>query len=201
MARLPFVGSTRTAFNRLPKFLPDTIIDEANLLRLAGAGVRREGRILRLPLCQGSQELVTFDQTDNPDSTVRYTFAGALPGANQWVVATTLWEGFYVMLVDRCSGRRHYAWNYPVPSPNQKYFAVVNSDLDAHYSPTGMQLWAATPTGVRKIWQREWPEDADNGPAEVRWLNEHTVILKQKYFEDQRAPRYVALDLNRLVKP
>lgn len=178
--------------------MPDT--SETHCLQVAGPGVQRKGKVLTLSLCQGTQKLLTYDQTENPDSSVHYEFAGTVPGANQWLVATTLWEGFYCLVVDRCSGHRQYTWGYPVPSPNRKFFIAAHSDLEAQYTPTGLQLWAVTPTGVRKIWQREWPEDADNGPDEVRWQNDHTVLIKQEFLDDTIPPRYVALDLNQLLK-
>jgi hypothetical protein len=196
---LRLAPSSWTDFARLPKATPDT--SETHNLRVAGPSVQRTGKALTLPLCHGTQKLLTYDQTDNPDSAVSYTFAGTVPGANQWLVATNLWEGFYYMLIDRCSGHSQYTWAYPVPSPDHKFFIVANSDLDAHYTSTGLQLWAVTPTGVHKIWQREWPEDADNGPAEVRWQNAHTVLIKQEFLADSIPPRYVSLDLNQLLKP
>jgi hypothetical protein len=195
---LRLTPSSQAAFARLPEAAPDT--SESHCLRVAGPSVRRTGKVLTLPLCQGTRKLLTYDQTENPDSSIRYTFAGTVSGANQWLVATTLWEGFYYTLIDRCSGRQQYAWNYPVPSPDKKFFISANSDLDAHYTPTGLQLWSITPTGVHKIWQREWPEDAGNGPAEVRWQNAHTVLIKQEFLADSIPPHYVALDLNQLLK-
>lgn len=195
---LHLTPSSQADFTRLPKAVPDT--SETHCLRVAGPNVQRIGKVLTLPLCQGTRKLLTYDQTENPDSAISYTFAGIVPGANQWLVATNLWEGFYYMLIDRCSGHQQYTWSYPTPSPDGKFFIVAHSDLEAQYTPTGLQLWAVTPTGVRKVWQREWPEDTDNGPAEVRWKNAHTVLIKQEFVADTVPPSYVALDLNQLLK-
>ena len=196
---LRLTPSSQADFVRLQEVAPDT--SESHCLRVAGPSVRRTGKVLTLSLCKGTRKLLTYDQTENPDSAIGYTFAGTVPGANQWLVATTLWEGFYYLLIDRCSGHQQYAWGYPVPSPDGKFFIVANSDLEAHYTYTGLQLWTVTPTGVHKVWQREWPVDTDSGPAEVRWQNMHTVLIKQEFVVDTVPPRYVALDLNQLLKP
>jgi hypothetical protein len=194
--KLPLRPATQTAFDRLPSAFPDT--SEARCLRAAGPRARRMGDTLVLTRCHNGQDKLVSDLRESPDSLVQYAFAGALPTARQWVVGATIWEGYYYLLVDQCSGRRQYLWNYPVLSPDKKHIIVANSDLEAAFTATGMQLWAVTPTGVRKIWQREWT--GSTGPGEVRWQNSHTVLIKQDFMESQPATPYVSLDLNRLIK-
>ena len=194
--KLPLRPATRAAFDRLPSAAPDT--SEARTLRAAGPGARRMGDTLLLTRCRNGQDKLVSDLRENPDSLVKYDFAGTLPTARQWVVEANIWEGFFYLLIDQCSGRRQYLWNYPVLSPDKKHIIVANSDLEASYTTTGMQLWAVTPTGVRKIWQREWT--GSTGPGEVRWQNSHTVLIKQDAMVGHTAAPYVSLDLNQLIK-
>jgi hypothetical protein len=77
---------------------------------------------------------------------------------------------------------------------------VANSDLEAQYTPTGLRLWDVTSTSVRKTWQREWPENSENGPTEVRWQDAHTVIIKEEFVVGTAPARYVVLELTQLVK-
>lgn len=194
--KLPLRPATQAAFNRLPDAEPDT--SEVRCLRAAGPLVRRVGDTLMLTRCRNGQDKLVNDLRESPDSLVKYTFVGVLPTARQWVVSAGVWEGFYYLLIDQCSGRRQYLWNCPVLSPDKKHIIVANSDLEAGYTATGLQLWAVTSTGVRKIWQREWT--GSTGPGEVRWQNSHTVLIKQDVVANQHAVPYVSLDLNELIK-
>ena len=73
-------------------------------------------------------------------------------------MAVHLYEGGYFLLIDQRTGRRTEIWSPPAVAPDGRHFVCGNSDVLAHYEPSGLQLWAADGPRLRKLWERqtEW---------------------------------------------
>ena len=184
--------ATRAAYERLPAapyLLPppsadagelDLTAEEGKRLRTAGRVVQRAGRTLWLrPAAAAALRLV-----DNPaedyDANVAYEYLATIPALRQWLVAVHLYEGGYFLLIDQRTGRRTEIWSPPAVAPDGRHFVCGNSDVLAHYEPSGLQLWAADGPRLRKLWERQtaW------GASAPRWLDNRSIVFEQDYPEN-----------------
>ena len=83
-------------------------------------------------------------------------------------------EGNAYLLLNRRTGQRTRTWGPPVFSPNGKYFVSFNDDLEAQYSPNGLQLFEII-DGQPEL-QLEY--EMDVGPTRATWLNDTTFRLE-----------------------
>lgn len=190
---LTLYPASRTVYERLPAppyLLPtpsaeeeeelDLTAEERKRLRTTGRVVQRVGRTLWLrPTAAPAVRLV-----DNPaedyDTNVAYEYLATIPAIRQWLVAVHLYEGGYFMLIDQRTGRRTEIWSPPSVAPDGLHFICGNSDVLAQYEPSGMQLWAADGSRLRKLWERQttW------GVSAPRWLDNRNILFEQDYLEN-----------------
>lgn len=91
-------------------------------------------------------------------------------------------EGNTWHVLDRKNGRLTLVDGYPLFSPDGKTFVAIQTDLDAQYSATLMDVYdasGATPRRVFKTltdeesWSPEW------GPASVYWCDNATIAFQR----------------------
>lgn len=193
--------ATQAVFNHaystvLPAVATDTL--DAPAIAVAGK-VRRAGLHLFLQAANGAQVTVTDDTTATPEA-CRYRYWGAAKQLHQWVLDAGFWEGSGVALIDQRTGQRTNTWGQPIASPGGRFFLAASADLRAEYNPNGLQLYQLTAAGPRLLWQRQfgyWE------PREVRWLDNHTVLIYQAEGPtgSDREPRegFLQLDLTPLL--
>jgi hypothetical protein len=182
----------KAAPNPLPA-TPDSL--ETRALTPTGGRVVREGIELRFKAAK-EPAVVLRNDTSDTESAVGYSYWGSLPAAHQWVVFATFYESSGVVLIDQRTGRRTDTWGRPLVSADGSYILTYNADLEAAFDPTGMQLFRIGAAGPKLVWQRAL---AHWGPADMRWLSQNQVVVKQDFgiTEDgtRKAPRYVKLTL------
>lgn len=156
---------------------------------------RRRADQLLLTLANGRTLTFTNNVTD-PDETnhVIYRFRGPLANSKFWVLDVTRWESGFVLLINKETGRRTKLLGRPVLAPDGKHLVTFNSDMEAHYSPNGLQVWSLEDGIPLLHWNREV---ASWGPEEARWLDDKTLIVRQYYPDSTPQIRYARLLLPR----
>ncbi|SNC77516.1 hypothetical protein SAMN06265337_4101 [Hymenobacter gelipurpurascens] len=156
----------------------DFTVEEKRRLVHAGAQVLRTGRALRLRPTKGPEVRLLNNPVGN-EQHVAYEYVTSLPEIKQWLVSVHLYEGGYYMLVDQRNGRRTQLMAPPVISPDGRHFVCGNSDVLAHFEPSGLQLWSAEGSNLRLLWERqtEW------GCTNPRWLDNKTILFEQDFFD------------------
>ncbi|MES2733277.1 MAG: hypothetical protein V4714_16130 [Bacteroidota bacterium] len=80
------------------------------------------------------------------------------------------------MLVNAETGEEFNVWNYAYLSPDHQRFIVCSYDLDAGFSPNGIQMWKVSGDKLVKEFELELP---DWGPADPVWVNGKEVYFKR----------------------
>ncbi|MBC6613141.1 hypothetical protein H8B15_19620 [Hymenobacter sp. BT507] len=156
----------------------DLTAEERARLRTTGRTAQRVGRTLWLRPSAAPPVRFVDNPVENEDN-IAYEYVDAIPAIHQWLISVHLYEGGYFLLVDQRTGRRTEVWSPPAISPDGLHFVCGNSDVLAHYDPSGLQLWAADGLRLRKLWERqvEW------GVSGPRWLDNRTILFEQDYLE------------------
>jgi hypothetical protein len=191
---LPIHQASRGVYEKLPQplVLPaapasaeeeekfDFAAEERRRLRTAGANVRRVGTTLLLLPTKAKPIRLRDNPTEDPDASVNYEYLASLPKIRQWLVSVHLYEGGYFMLIDQRTGRRTRVWSPPAVAPDGRHFVCGNSDVLAHYEPSGLQLWSVEDATLRLLWERqtEW------GCTQPRWLDNKTILFEQDFFDN-----------------
>ena len=178
-----------TEFARLHGIDNDTT--EQKYIALAGGRVQRRADRLLLTLTRGRTLTLTNNITDpDEEKHVIYRFRGPLDNSDFWVLDVTQWESGFVLLINKHTGRRTRLWGRPVLAPDGTHLVTSNSDMEARYSPNGLQVWSLE-SGIPLLrWHRvvnTW------GPEEVRWLNNKTLIIRQYYPDSTPQIKYARL--------
>ncbi|MGY2133685.1 hypothetical protein ACW9KT_15760 [Hymenobacter sp. HD11105] len=177
----------------------DTDTSEQKYIAQTKGRARRQADQLLLTLTNGRVLTLTNNVTDPDETThVIYRFRGPLVGSNFWVVDVTRWESGFVLLINRQTGRRTRLLGPPVLAPDGTHLATVNSDMEAHYSPNGLQVWSLEGGIPLLRWSRvvnTW------GPEEVRWLDNKTLIVRQFHPDSTPEIRYARLLLPQPPQP
>lgn len=180
-------------FARLAGIDTDTT-EQKYISQAAGRAERRADQLL-LTLANGRLLTLTNNLTD-PDETkhVIYRFRGPLANSQFWVLDVTRWESGFVLLINQQTGRRTRVWGRPVLAPGGGQLVTANSDMEAHYSPNGLQIWSLEDGIPLLRWNREV---ATWGPEEVRWLDDNTLIIRQYHPDSTPQIQYARLLLPR----
>jgi hypothetical protein len=176
-------------FVRLTGIDADTT--EQKYISQAEGRAERNADQLLLTLTNGRVLTLTNNVTDPDESKhVVYRFRGPLAGSNFWVLDVTRWESGFVLLINQQTGRRTRLLGRPVLAPKGNYLVTSNSDMEAHYSPNGLQVWSLEEGIPMLRWNRvvnSW------GPEEIRWLNDQTLIIRQYHPDSTPQIRYARL--------
>lgn len=170
----------------------DTDTTEQKYIQLAEGRAQRRADQLLLTLTNGRTLTLTNNITDpNEEKHVVYRFRGPLTNSSDfWVLDVTRWESGFVLLINQHTGRRTRLWGRPVLAPDGTHLVTSNSDMEARYSPNGLQVWSLK-SGIPLLrWNRvvnTW------GPEEVRWLNDKTLIIRQYYPDSTPQIKYARL--------
>lgn len=166
---------------------------EKQQIALDSARVKRDGLSLLLKPEQGPLIKLTDSAPDSAENEY-YLYLTTVPGTRHWLVDMLLdGEVGYYLLVDQRTGDRDTLIQYPVLSPSRNLIACGVTSGSAGYGPEGLELWHKTEQGeFARSWYREIP-----GVSEVRWENDHTLLLFQEYVAGMpdAKRRYVRLRL------
>jgi len=184
--------ATRVAYEQLPTppyLLPtpseeaeelDLTAEERKRLRTTGHTVQRTGHALWLRPTAARPIRLLDNPADDYDTNIAYEYLATIPAIQQWLVAVHLYEGGYFLLIDQRTGRRTEIWSPPSVAPDGQHFVCGNSDVLAHYEPSGLQVWAIDGPRLRKVWERQtaW------GVSAPRWLDSRNIVFEQDYLEN-----------------
>jgi hypothetical protein len=112
---------------------------------------------------------VLENDTTSGDEFVRYRYGGYRPSVRQHLVHADFYEGRAVVAVDARTGNQADLLDLPAVSPDSARLAAANVDLVAAYTPSGLQVWRVTTTGL----ELEWALDGGGrwGASAPQWLS------------------------------
>lgn len=169
---------------------------EPRLIRQEGDGrVRRVGRTLVVRpfndhLLRFADDTYQMRKDANEETDTHCQFSGSLPGRPYWQIDSLQWERYQPFLVNKYSGRATLLTWEPEISPNRQLLFVASPGLDTESALNGLELLAISNQEVKLLWTRtlrSWQ------PHQVRWLDDHTIAIKQLRFEPQERTTYVRL--------
>jgi|GEM_PF-4281142 len=183
--KLCFAPYTQQQFARLPHTAVD-IIEKHHLLAAKGQVIRQKGQlIIRLPYQKTVRLTNNFSDTD-VDNYAEYHFQGSIPELQSWAVGVGLWESGCTLLVNQLTGKQTRLWDTPVMAPDKKHF--LTSRIDYMFEDdNGLQYWAVRDHAPVKLWEQQ---TTDWSPAEVRWIDNASVAIKQQRLADDGSKRY-----------
>ena len=141
-------------------------VEESLLVGSDGRATRTEAGIA-IRTEQGVE--VLEDDTTSADTFVRYRYGGYRPAVRQHLVHADFYEGRAVVAVDARTGNQADLLDLPSVSPDSARLAAANVDLVAAYTPSGLQVWRVTTTGL----ELEWALDGGGrwGASAPNWLS------------------------------
>ncbi len=89
-------------------------------------------------------------------------------------------EGNNYAIIDQTNGKKTYMIGQPFLSPNNKFIAAINCDIEAQYSDNGFELFEFVNRDLKKIWEYN-PETW--GPVDLKWIDKQTFITKNYRFD------------------
>jgi hypothetical protein len=135
-------------------------------------GIQRAQDTLRLPLRDGTSAiLIDTVAVQFSDPVTLHTVVGTVTD-RFWLVDVQHYEGGSTVLVDRVDGASYPMWIEPLPSPTGSWLFVGSFDLEAGYSPNGMQMFQVRRDTVVLNFESR-PENW--GPTDARWLGDSVV--------------------------
>ena len=155
--------------------------------------VKRDGLSLLLQPEQGPLIKLT-NSAPVGEADDYYFYLTSLSDTRHWLIDMGLdGELSYYLLIDQKTGDRDTLIEFPVLSPSRGLIACGATSGSAGYGPEGLELWHTTEQGeFARSWYREmW------GVREVRWENDHTLLLLQEWVSGtpDAKRRYVRLRL------
>lgn len=84
------------------------------------------------------------------------------------------YEGNGYLILNRKTGKKYLTIGPPIISPNNKFFVAIKADLEAQYSPNGIQLFEIGEEIVLKLDYRI----KQIGPSRVSWTDDMTFLLE-----------------------
>jgi hypothetical protein len=137
----------------------------------------RKGGDLRITCKNGT--VVTFtDNSEESDSMVFYLLVRHYADVDHFLVFVQFYEGGRFTLVSGGSGAKVDLWDEPHYSPDRRRFICANTDLEARYTPNGVQVFrfdASSFTSETEM-KLEW------GPADPVWTDNNRIVLVRYYF-------------------
>lgn len=132
-----------------------------------------EDSTLSLKLGNGAME--RFPKWDQ-ENEVGYNFEHYFENIDYYLLRVQLPEGNSWMLVNRKNGFRKYINGLPYISKDGKKILAINSDLEAGYSFTGIELY----TILKDSLQQEMSKETKWGPVDIKWINENQFLIKRE---------------------
>ncbi len=135
----------------------------------------RRGDTLRLALASGD----TARFVDQPGGHARseyYRYQDAWADAGFVLLQKQYYEGSEFILVDDSTGARTRLPDWPLRSPDGRYFAVLSFDLVAGYGPNTLQIWTLEEGAPERVWETE---PSQWGPRSGSWQDGETLRFIQ----------------------
>ncbi len=135
------------------------------------ANVKRVGK--KLILYCGKKKVVFTDSGMGDKDVQVYSFTGYYKDAKLFLVSAGFYEGHALYIINEKTGEKTTVWGVPVFSPDLKKFVCVSMDMEAGYSPNGIQIWEKRGNSFVKKYEKslEW------GPADPEWKNNKNIKL------------------------
>ncbi|KAB1160469.1 hypothetical protein F7018_00915 [Tenacibaculum aiptasiae] len=150
---------------------------EKYLLNINKEFAKKDSAGLHLKMTNNNWKLISLDpNTDETDNTFEHYFKdfGFYSVRTQWG------EGNGYKLINDISGETTKLFGRPYFSENGKFLISVNSDIEAGYSNNGFQLFQNINGKLKNIGSYK-PDGW--GPFSAKWIDNSTVILKNKTIE------------------
>lgn len=143
-------------------------------IKLYGDTVIRQGDRLWIKI--GEKKLF-FDHKYFPEEEMEdYTFKGVSHGVALFLIGG--YEYMEALFIDLQTGEKHTVVNVPEISSNGTKLMAVNSDLYAAFTDTKMEYFEKQ----GNKWVLQWTISPEHwGPAEVRWQDDQTLVLKREF--------------------
>lgn len=107
-----------------------------------------------------------------------YNFEHYFKNIDYYLLRVQWEEGNCWMLVNRKNGFKKYISGLPYISNDNKRIITINSDLEAGYSFNGLELYTILADSLH----REFSEETEWGPTDVKWIDEDQFLLKREHF-------------------
>ncbi|WP_295129018.1 hypothetical protein [uncultured Chitinophaga sp.] len=165
-------SATEEEFDNAQAWVSDT--SEVRTLAATGGLVSRVVDTMFLRAGLRTVRLIN-NGDDDGDSFCQYDFLGEAPGTGQWVVLGMYYESAAYLLISKETGDTTYTMGTPVLSPDKKYFMCCNADLEAQFTPNGIQLFRNTkvPELVEEVSLEKW------GPEALKWIDQQHILIKK----------------------
>lgn len=150
---------------------------EKYLLNINKEFAKKDSAGLHLKMTNNKWKLISLDpNTDETDNTFEHYFKdfGFYSVRTQWG------EGNGYKLINDVNGETTNLFGRPYFSENGEFLISVNSDIEAGYSNNGFQLFKNINGKLKNIGSykpNSW------GPFSAKWVNNSTIILKNKTIE------------------
>jgi len=132
--------------------------------------------ILKLPLINGGNVILTdsLKGTDNPE--IRENeYLGFLRDLNCYLVLIRYYESATYLLINKSNGIKYPIIDYPIISPNKKYFVSTSEYLHYDVMPTGIEMWMISKFRIKKLFSVLFENFQIE---EAKWLNNNELIVK-----------------------
>lgn len=160
---------------------------EADAIRKSGAGVRRAGPRLILPVASGRPEV--FDSVwpnasgHNESAYEDYRFDGLSPDREFLIVRATYYEGGKVFWISRKTGVRTDMGGEARPSPDGTWVAVANASQAHEFN--GLVVWERVGSALVERFRHEPPADRPVFYRFMRWKDNRNIELERTNFGDE----------------
>ncbi|MCK7556091.1 hypothetical protein MKQ70_14110 [Chitinophaga sedimenti] len=181
---------TKEEFDAVKGWEIDT--SESRSLQQTGGAVRRVGDTLFFQAANRRVMMISdrdADEGNNPgEEFVEYSYYGEVPGSGHWLVGCMFYESYAYALIGKETGDTTFTIGVPVISPDGKYFVAGNADLEAQFTPNGLELYrnGKKPQLVDERMLEYW------GPNTVKWKDNRNLLI-EKIERNQESPRYIRL--------
>jgi hypothetical protein len=155
--------------------VPENPNDDSLLLLRDKQFIQKKDSIISIR-CRSGLVTLTEHTTTDGEGYQDYKYAGTLKDNPTAVFSEGFNLGLDYVLVNAHSGKKNMLWALPQLSEDGKKIVSASYDLDAGFMHNGIQVYAVEVDSLRLLWQQEFE---DWGPAQVKWVDNHTIIIKQ----------------------
>lgn len=155
--------------------------EEVNLQR-DSVFIQRYDSVYIIKLLNGTPlHVISYpNNSEDIEKFCKYAYIGRLTGSELLVFEAWYYESHDFIVVNRNTGEMTHTWGMPQLSANKTYLASCNLDMEAGFTPNGIQIFKNTDQGLQLLFSKEldaW------GPDEVKWINDNILYLKQEVGE------------------
>jgi hypothetical protein len=150
--------------------------------------IERDGQRLSLKMDNG--KWVDFEDV-TPEREVEvslYALSSFQINPGLYCVYNSLWEGGVFEVVMKKNGNRYKVLGEPILAESYKRFVCFNTDFEANYDPTGIQIWSI---GHDKCTMEYEIKDGRNvkgeywGAKEVEWVSDKRIKISRVTYDPE----------------